>query len=647
MTTYLKKSLPVAAAALVFWLLLSITGQPLLFKTQDLSVFLFDGAFFRESLMVPGGFLGWAGSFFTQFLYLPWLGALIWTALLLAAGIKTVHILEIPRKAAAIAMIPVALLVIANMSLGYSMFLMRFQDYFFAPTLGYLSILGIMASVWRCRTPWLRMVLLTVFAFAGYCLAGIFALAGVLAAGIGVMAAPKDGETSPRTWEMAALPLFSAVLCVAVPVMLYGFYSRYRMQDSWFMGLPDISEYTLVSTVRRPYIILMAASVAMAAMRSLFRRASDLKGYWNAVQIGAVTASVAACFIFWYKDSNFKDEIRMSLAVDKGDWKQVVNLFKESTDTKPDREKELYEERKARLSGIMDQDTYNSILDEYDAKFNEPTRLMVLFRDLALLKQDKALDLAFTMRDGGRPQKSGFQVPMAFQAGRQLYMNYGLANMAYRWCLEDQVEHGWSISILKYLATYGILMDEPEFAAKYLDKLDKTLFYRKWSHRQRMLLNDRKAVSESKPYSEIMPYMSFEDRMSNDRVKVETYLMKHFAQDRDSIATPEFDRAALLWAMRTQDIRLFWKALSQYVTTAADLKFPKGVQEAAILYSSLEKDDLGIPVDKNIQDNFQSFQKYTSQNNVRSEREAALPYRLKFGNTFYYYYYFVRGLKTF
>jgi len=647
MTTYLKKSLPVAAAALVFWLLLSITGQPLLFKTQDLSVFLFDGDFFRESLMVPGGFLGWAGSFFTQFLYLPWLGALIWTALLLLAGIMTVRILEIPGKAAAIALIPVALLVIANMSLGYCMFIMRPQDYFFAPTLGYLAMLGIMASVWRCRTPWIRIALLTAFAFAGYCLAGVFALAGVLAAGVGILAAPKGSAASPRTWERAALPLWSAAMCIAAPVLLYGLYTRYRMQDSWFMGLPCISEHTLLPTIRMPYIILMVTTVVMAAARSLFSKASGLKSSLNAVQTAAVAASVAACWVFWYRDSNFKAEIGMSLAVDKGDWKQVVKLFKESTDTKPERERKLYEERKARLSGIRDQDTYNSILDEYDAKLNEPTRLMVLFRDLALLKQDKALDLAFTMRDGGRPQKSGFQVPMAFQAGRQLYMNYGLANMAYRWCLEDQVEHGWSISILKYLATYGILMDEPEFAAKYLDKLDKTLFYRKWSRSQRMLSGDRKAVSESRPYREIMPYMSFDDRMSNDMVKVESYLMKHFAMDRDSIATPEFDKAALLWAMRTQDIQLFKKALSQYVRTTGSSVLPVAVQEAILLYGSLEHNNAGIPIDSNIQASYQSFQKYVQQNKVKSEREAALPYRLKFGNTFYYFYYFVRGLKTF
>jgi len=647
MTTRLKKYIPATAAALVFWLLLSITQRSLLFKTQDLSVFLFDGSFLGESLMTPGGFLGWTGSFFTQFLYIPWLGALLWTAMLLLAGILSVKILGIPGRIAATASIPLALLIMANMSLGYNMFIMRPQDYFFAPTLGYLSMLGIMAAVWRSRRTWVRLVLLVFFAFAGYCLEGVFALAGVLAAGIGILAAPNDGTTAPHKWERASAPLMAIALCIAAPVLLYGFYSRYRMQDSWFMGLPCISEYTLVPTVRMPYIFLMAIAVVMAAMRSLYVKASILKRNWNAVQIGCIAASVAVCAMFWYRDPNFKSEIGMSLAVDNGDWQQVTDIFKKATGVRPEYEKKLYEERKTRLSGVRDQDLYNDILDEYDAKLKEPTRLMVLLRDLALLKQDKALELAFTMLDGGRPQKSAFQVPMAFQAGRQIYMNYGLVNMAYRWCLEDQVEHGWSANILKYLATYGIVMDEPEFAAKYLDKLDKTLFYRKWSQSRRKFLNDRNAVLESKTYGEIIPYMSFENRMSNDRVKVETYLMKHFAQDRDSMATPEFDRAALLWAMRTQDIPLFWKALSQYVETTADLTFPRSVQEAAILYSSLEKDDIGIPVDKGIQANFQSFQKFSAQNTARSEREAALPYRIKFGNTFYYYYYFVRGLKTF
>ena len=74
---------------------------------------------------------------------------------------------------------------------------------------------------------------------------------------------------------------------------------------------------------------------------------------------------------------------------------------------------------------------------------------MVLYRDLALVKTDKALDEAFSMKDGSRLQKSRTQIPMALQSGKQLYFHYGLTNLCYRWCFEDAVEHGWNAGTLR------------------------------------------------------------------------------------------------------------------------------------------------------------------------------------------------------
>ncbi len=645
MSSFIKKTLPIPVAAVVLWGVLTFTQRPFLLKTSDLSLFLFDWDFLKESLMIPGGFLGWAGSFFTQFLYIPWLGSLLWVALLWISYVLTKRIFRIPRELSALAAIPAAVLVIANMSLGYGMFIMRFQDYFFAPTLGYLLILGIASAVMNASKLWEKIAILTVMGFAGYVLAGIFALTGVLVAGICVLVSAKE-KSQPLSRGVISC-IVSFLLCIAVPLLLYGRFTRYRLADSWSMGLPAISDDEWTAGIRLPYWILFCLTIAFASAYGIWGKLRLKQSWEKTANPVIVIFLIAAISLFWYKDANFKAELKMSIAVDQSDWKQVTEIYRKASVKYLDREKKALGKRKNALETATGTIDANLTIDKFDEIIYQPTRLMVLFRDLALLKQGRALDAAFTMRDGGKGQDSPHIIPMAFQAARQLYLNYGVVNLAYRWCLEDQVEHGWCFGTLKYMATYATLMNETEFAAKYFDKLDKTLFYRKWSRAHRPLSENAVEMSKAMPYKEILPYMSFSDRMSNDHVKCESYLMQHFAEDRDVMASPEFDRAALLWAMRTQDINLFWKALAQYLETSADKTIPHNVQEAIYLYCTLENVDIGIPVDKSVKDSYAIFIKYLQQAGFQSEKEARFPMLMKFGNTFYYYYYFVRGLQTF
>ena len=649
--THVPAWVPGIAAAAILWAVLTFTESAQLRKIEDLSLFLFDWNFLNDSFAIPGGFLGWVGSFFTQFLHVPWLGALIWVTMLYAATALTKRIMCIPDRLCIMAAIPVTLLIIGNMSVGYGLFIMRIQEHFFAPTLGYLMILAIIASVRKTGPLWLKIALLTIWAVIGYPLAGVFALAGTFAAGIDVLV-PEYSQDSVGTERKQITPriatcITGVALSVIVPILLFAFYTRYRMTDSWTMGLPTTSDSAWTVPIRIPYYILLGVTPVMVLCKRLFNKSSDRQRTFVVTQSFTAVLLLAFITVFWYSDSNFKAELSMSLAVDDADWQKVTGIYTDISRRNVEKEKRAYEKRKAELSGVNNQDEINNILDKYDKKFFEPTRLMVLFRDLALVGQDKALDQAFTMRDGGRAQNSRAQIPMAFQAGRQLYFNYGLVNLCYRWCLEDQVEHGWCYGTFKYMAMHAVLMHETEFAEKYLNKLDKTLFYRKWAGQQRILAADSSLMAQSAQYKDILPLMCFDDRMSNDRVKVETYLMKHFVEDRDAQATPQFDRVSLLWAMRTQNIDMFWKALFQYLNTNDPQNLPRSVQEAMILYDSLEGDQSGFPIDKKVKDSYDSFMKYVSNSSFHSEKEASFQYWQKFGTTFYYYYYFIRNLQTF
>ena len=195
------KYLPLMLAALL-WAVLAFHETSYLRKIEDLSLFLFDRLFVIETLRVPGGLLGLAGSFLTQFLHLPWLGSLTWVLLLIASAALTSKAFKIPERFRFLSFIPAILLIISNTSLGYGIFIMRVQDHFFSPTLGYLlSLVPVIAvrkelSCNHQASVGFIMPLATVVLWAAimYPFAGIWALAGTLAAGVCVLTSSQPGR---------------------------------------------------------------------------------------------------------------------------------------------------------------------------------------------------------------------------------------------------------------------------------------------------------------------------------------------------------------------------------------------------------------------------------------------------------------------
>jgi len=637
LSRHLFKVLPYFLAVLL-WVILATYGQYFLKKVEDLSIFMFDWQYFKEAIQIPGGFLGVAGAFFTQFLYLPWLGSLIWVFLLLITYQLTIKAFKMPERFKALAIIPVALFIIGNMSLGYGVFIMREQDHFFAPLLGYMAALIPFFAIRHIKASGNKTILLVLWTAIGFPLFGTFALIGTLTA---------TCETLMNQEILRGKRLSLLAVCIAliilIPLIAYDFFTSYRLADSWHLGLPTISEDKWTHAIRTPLQLALLFLPVMALISRKFKENSKS----CILQVSVYIISITAVWVFWFKDDNFRTELAMSEAVDRFEWQKVIDIYQDAVNSHAKSDAKAYADRTAKLKGVKNQNTINEIVDSYNDRFFEPTRTMVIYRDLALLKMNRALDEAFTMKDGGRPQKSRTQIPMAFQSGKQLYLQYGLVNMSYRWCLEDVIEHSWSYSTLKYMAMHCIIMQESDFAYKYLNKLNKTIFYRNWAKEQMALSCDSALMSISKPYDDILPYMCFENRMTNDLVKSETFLMKHYSEPEPPNATPEYDRAALLWAMRTQNIPLFWQRLIPYLVSNNVSVLPRGVEEAALLYSKLENRGIELPYSKKVNDSYDAFNRYVSSHPIREMKESAYPYAQKFGNTFFYYYYFIRNLQTY
>ena len=129
------------------WAMLAFGESATLFRVAEQSLFLYNGHFFREAVALPAGFLSYLGAFFIQFFYYPWLGATIYVALLAALYLLTKKVFDIPARWSLLALLPVVLVLAYSTQLGYWIFYIKIQGFY------YMALLATLASLlvaWVC-----------------------------------------------------------------------------------------------------------------------------------------------------------------------------------------------------------------------------------------------------------------------------------------------------------------------------------------------------------------------------------------------------------------------------------------------------------------------------------------------------------------
>ena len=106
-------------------LALLVFESDFLYRVQEQSLFLNTPLFFRQCMVVSGGLLSWAGAFLTQFFYHPAVGVcllcLCWAVLVLLLMVT----FRIPSRWAVVTLIPVTLLLLTDVTLGYWIFYLK------------------------------------------------------------------------------------------------------------------------------------------------------------------------------------------------------------------------------------------------------------------------------------------------------------------------------------------------------------------------------------------------------------------------------------------------------------------------------------------------------------------------------------------
>lgn len=619
----MKKLLPAAiviiALATIAVVLLTFERH-LLWKVQEMNLFLYTGLFFKEMMVTSAGFLSYLGTYLTQHFYYPWLGVLLLCCSWGLLAWMTKRVFCIPNRWTVLLLIPIALLLMTAISMGYWLYVIKLKGYFWTATIATIVVVALM---WGFKSLPRRRILAPLFLFLtvliGYPLFGTYILWGVLIMAVWSWRLEKQRSTAIVNTIVALLSI------IAIPLLFYRFvYYQTSLSNIYWTGLPIFSMnaegekwYYL------PYILLMLFYLIMVVTyREVWyksepavvshrqkkvakqqKRTSNLMYYLP--QTLVLIALVYGVYHFWFKDENFHHELAMQHCVEDLDWQGV--------------------------------------LQEADKQKDMPTRSIVIMRNIALTRLGRATEI-YNYPNGDKPCNSPFPILQSNMIGRMLYYNYGALNECHHYCIEEAVEFGWKAQYLKYLARCALLTGEEAVAKKYFGLLRQTRFFGKWADEYEPMNGRKDLLEKSASMGPICHMMHYDNSAGSDNNgQAEKYLMRLLADLNSN--DPYFQEQTLLAAMWTKNPKLFWPRFTQYIKLHPNDQMPRVFQEAAYLFCQLEgRPTENMPFDKEVITEFDAIvAKMEQYDGMDLEQVRNLLYP-SYGHTYYYDYFLMDQL---
>lgn len=481
------------ALLLLAFVLLSYESD-LLWKVQHYNLFLDTSIFFHDRMMVAGGFLSYVSCYFTQFFFYPWIGVFLLCCWWLLLMWLTKRAFKISDGWAVLSLIPIAILLIANMHLGYWHYFMKLQGYFYVATIGTTAAV---ALLWAFRVLhkklWLRVVWFLAATAVAYPLLGVYGLMSILLMGIWTWRL-SDNRNENLTISIVAL------LCIiAIPQIYYRYvYYQTKLDLIWTTALPTFNiiksyplhyiPYYLLGTFYLLMTILYKVSLSVKLQRAHFR--------WG-LQLVIIISLTVCVWHFWYKDDNFHHELAMQRCIEKTDWEGVLAEGRKQGD-------------------------------------EEPTRSICLMHHLAVARLGNFEQL-LNFPKGDKKSNTELPLNMVYHVtGRLLYYQYGLLNDCHRLCMEDCVEYGWNVELLKYMARCSLLSGETQAARKTLRLLCHTHYYGLWSHAMQKMIVNPEQIAETRDMGPVSHMKQYNNTVNGNAGHVESHIMSALErQDSD------------------------------------------------------------------------------------------------------------------
>lgn len=569
------------------WWLIGKNGD-FLYMIQELSLFQPTRWGFMQALQQPAGIVLYGSQFLTQFFYYPWLGAGIFLILGVLFQGLLIRSCRLPAFAWSLTFLPLAALIAGGTSLGYMIYHTSRPEVLFSQLLGMLGSIGLFygfSVIRSCKIPCFLVVVLV-----GYPLLGAW---GLIAGGLCLLAGIKGKITyTSACWQ----GIGGIGSMVAVPWLYRIVYTHTPVSELYTVGLPPLWLQGHVVVSYTVWILLGGILMLLVAFGDKWKTEKYPFGLTGAALLLSVTIIVGMS----YKDKNFRTEIAMYRVMDRRNWNEMPELYRQSA--------------------------------------MEPSRFMVLARNLGFYRLGLAGQRTFTMPDGTRQADAPFQVGLEQIGGEWFYYHYGLINYAYRWGMEKMVKWGMRARELKLMAKCALLKGENALAVKYLKTLENTLFHRPWAKYYLAFATGGRQLTDDLEFRAILPLYRATNLLDNDRRNVELYLLDQLSFLDNG--TPEGVEVSLLANMMEKNKLKTFMRFSAYAATHADL--PVHYQEAALLFAFLTHKDIdGIErFDMQVLRRFRAFMDLWKRQGERVQLEDELLFRKDFAATYWYYYLF-------
>lgn len=588
LTTWLVALLIIAGALLMF-------ESDFLWKLQDQNLFLNTKLFFNEQMVVPGGLLSWMGTYLTQYFYHPWLGTVLLSLCWLLMMWFTKRAFKLSNQWSALTLVPVALLLLTIVDMGYWVYILKLPGHVFVGTLGTTAVAGLL---WVFRALphrfGLRLIFIVITAILGYPFLGIYGLGATLLMGLFIW------NLEQPLWQKITGSVLALAGAAIVPQLCYHLvYYQTNLANIYYAALPLFFVTEEYHAYYLPYYGLALFFVLMVTGEGLCKHIT-LGKFQKWIVLGTQVLLVAGLAWgvshFWYKDENFHHELKMQRCIEQNDWQGVV------------------------AEGALQQD--------------EPTRAIVMMRNLALSRLGRQANEMYLYKNGSKRYEAPFDMRLMLCVGPLMYYQYGMLNYCNRLSTEMGVEFGWRVSNLKLLAKCTILNKEDSEARKYLNLLKHTTFYADWAEKAR-------EMEELKTVAHMMHYPNM---LTSDGGNIEKFLMNRLAECTYA-DDPYFLEQTLLASLYTKDMGQFWYHFQDYSNLHPKDPMPRYFQEAAYLYGKLEGRPYidQMPFDQSVKQSFESFMQAAERfddTDVEYAREGLKA----FCHTYYYDYYLMREL---
>lgn len=404
------------------FLFLGVYNYEFLYKTQNVSYFVFSSALFEEVMDQSGGLLIYVSDFLTQFLYYPILGAAILALLLFGLELLIAKL----TKSVVISFASVGLVLLAQTSVGYAIYDNFRSSFVFSLLLGCYSAVCFSMAYQKFSSRKYAAYLILFLAAIAYFFIGIYACVAILFISISTLIKKEE--------QMQIKFLVGVGLCFVLPFVASSIYHE------------DFSS-TIFAPVPVPYFlnlfVLSMITMLLLALNPLF--AEKIQSFENRFpQKWAPYVPLLwllALILLAYRDCEYNTELKMQRLAESHQWDELLK-----------------------------------VADEVE----HPTSTIFAYRAIALSCKGTLSKNLFKYPCDFKHVKTNYvsEQPRYFE---DIFLYASFINNSYLWSMEFWCTTGYSFEHLKKMTICSLLNGEPTLANKYIQVMKQSLFQRNWA----------------------------------------------------------------------------------------------------------------------------------------------------------------------